>query len=78
MKFSTIVIRSDVQPNVNSPVSFAGFVNKGALSGKLTWSGERAQFRGKNGVEDIVLPLQKGERLASYADVKGWQAAEGK
>lgn len=78
VRFSTIVIRSDVQPTIKSPASFVGVVNKGALSGKLAWSGEHAQFRGRNGVEDVVLPLQKDERLSAYQDIRAWQTTEGK
>jgi hypothetical protein len=73
--FKTVVIRHDVQPNTRSAVSFEGFLNKGALSGKVTWAGDIAKFRGKNGVEDVVLPLNKGERLASFATLEALQKA---
>ena len=75
VKFSVIIVRSNVQPNVRTEASFEGVLVKGALSGKLRWAGEAAQFRGKNGIEDLVLPLQKSERLAPYASVEAWRAS---
>jgi hypothetical protein len=77
VKFSLVIARSNVQPNTRSEASFEGVLGKGVLSGKLKWVGEAAKFRGKNGVEDLVLPLQKEERLAPFASLEAWRRAMG-
>lgn len=77
VKFTAVVIRTDLQPNVRTAVSFSGFLIKSALGGTLTWTGEASRSRGTNGLEEVVLPFAKGERLESYADVKSWRAARG-
>lgn len=73
VRFKATVVRRDVQPNQSSEASFEGVLARGGVSGRLTWSGEAANFRGKNGVEQLSLPWQKQERLASYASVAAWQ-----
>jgi hypothetical protein len=75
VRFNVVIVRRDVQPNERTEASFEGVLAKGRLSGKLKWAGEIAKFRGKNGVEDLMLPLQKSERLVSFASVEAWRRA---
>ena len=77
VKFSVVIVRNNVQPNTRTEASFEGVLGKGALSGKLKWAGGAAKFRGKNGIEDLVLLLQKEERLAPFASLEAWRRAMG-
>ena len=75
VRFSVTVTRHDVQPNIRSNASFRGHLARGGLSGELQWEGEDAQTRGKAGVENLSLPITKGERLKPFPDVDTWRKA---
>lgn len=73
--FKAIVVRRDLQPNRRAQAVFEGRIVNGSLSGKLTWAGDKAVFFGAKDVDRLVLPLQKKERLTTYASVGAWQKA---
>ena len=75
VRFSVTVTRRDVQPNTRSKASFRGYLARGGLWGELKWEGEAAQGRGKAGVEQLNLLLEKGGRLKAFADPASWQKA---
>ena len=75
VRFSVTVTRRDVQPNIRSKVSFRGRLARGGLWGELRWEGEGALGRGKGGVEQLNLLLEKEERLEPYPDVGRWMKA---
>lgn len=73
VRFSVTVIRRDVQPNVRSRASFSGYLARGGLWGELKWEGKDAQSRGNAGVEELSLPIAKGERLHPFSDLDEWR-----
>jgi hypothetical protein len=75
VRFKVLIVRQDVLPNTRAEAVFAGALARGGLVGKLTWQGEAAKTRGRNGVEDWVLRYDKSEPLESFAGVDAWQRA---
>ena len=72
VRFKVTLVRSDVQPNVRADAAFEGLLIKGVLAGKLTWLGDAAQTRGRNGPEEWLLRYDKGEMLEPVDSVEVW------